>query len=333
MATRVPSLPCPGRVSEVGLHMSDRLLSIHHDCAFSILFCQGTMTDPSSITGTDTSYGKPNFRADLLYLADIHFDSANADLPTSAAQLVASLAYWPFPQDPLGEDPEFDAAPATVVVATEEDVKELKAAGNLARRVTTTKIQEYTLQAESKWVSQINLRLLKPLVDAEEAHLLTFQQDASWDRGLRVLSLSNPKPDVVFGLHTSTESGSPLHPEFLNSLRVGSGIRLLHSPVDGLQLVYPSVIHEAKANLGSLFFAENQLAVTAAIALALLDDLSTMSGVPFQHCVILLASQGPLWSIHLAYQDTDVKKSIVSFVFENCLSTRLTPRPCSTLFG
>lgn len=56
------------------------------------------------------------------------------------------------------------------------------------------------------------------------------------------------------------------------------------------------------------------MVVVAARALALLAELSEMSGVPHQHSIGALASAGSSWKVFVAWQDLDDKKRVVSLV-------------------
>lgn len=178
------------------------------------------------------------------------------------------------------------------------------------------------------WQTLVNIPMLQSLLQATFStdQALSFTQDSLWDVGQnRFPHLSHPKPGVAFGLAFANEGGSPLSRQLITDLVHVSGIPLTFCP-SMQRLIYPSVvILEAKSAWGLIKVAESQLAVSAARALSLLAELSKLSAVPFQHCVVLIATQGSFWKLFVAYQDLDDRATVVSTIVTQRTSIELTP--------
>ena len=116
-----------------------------------------------------------------------------------------------------------------------------------------------------------------------------------------------PKPGHGFGFAYNDDAKDCLSKRTLESLSSDSKIRLLFWPQRVPELVFPFCVYEAKSAMGgTIGFSENQAAVGAATAAALLSELVSLSGVTSSSCppVFLLASQGSAWTIHACISKT-----------------------------
>lgn len=260
----------------------------------------------------------PDFRGQTLHKNNnVLFEVYGTPTPAPASQLIDLLAHWPESASRDIEQSVEPCVPPLDLSAPIEEGTELQAATDLARQLPTLEVALSEQVNQAKWLNDINAVILGPLKYAARAHikLLSSSQADMWNQGHSWAdSLTNPKPDLAFGLAISDEQSSPLSSKILAALEASSSVRLTYTPVAEDYLIFPSVIHEAKSSKNAIFWAENQLAVGAARALALLGELSTLSGVAFQHCVILIATQGAMWKFFVAYQDEDIHKRLVSIL-------------------
>lgn len=270
----------------------------------------------SSATGSTRVTGS-DFYAKRLSPANIEFEELDYPTPEYVAGVIAFLAHWPRSSN--------TQQPAQ---ASNPEQTELRNATALAQQVPRGRTAALFAQYKYAWMDLLYKVLLDPLVQAASAFPpeLSFSRDLSWTEGPSRANLPNPQPDLAFGLALSGDASSPLSKTALQSLNDPSGVQATYSPVArGFSLIYPSFIFEAKSDLGNILIAQNQLAVSAARALAMLNELSSLSRMPFQHCVILAATQGTMWRLHVAYQDLTSPHQIVSTFAVDCTSTLLTP--------
>ncbi|PWN31224.1 uncharacterized protein FA14DRAFT_30312 [Meira miltonrushii] len=78
--------------------------------------------------------------------------------------------------------------------------------------------------------------------------------------------------------------------------------RITFSPSQMQDIIYPAFIYEAKSDKNPILWAENQVAVGAARALGLLDELAELSGKPYIPYIVAATSAGAQWQFHLAYR-------------------------------
>lgn len=270
---------------------------------------------------TSSARSRPSGIQDLATRQDldptVRFEPYGTATPETASQLISLLAHWPYvsPDDLMIGDQDF-VTPFSPDVPSDQELAELRVAADLARTVGSARIEMCSDVEEAIWQSIVNLPMLQPFLGSSfnPGDPLVFAQDALWTAGHdRFPYLSNPKPDVSFGLAFANEDGSPLSSSFIKGLVDMSGIPLTYCPTTR-QMLYPSIIVEAKSSWQPMKHAENQLALSATRALTLLAELSKLSEVPFQHCVVLVATQGSFWRLFVAYQDLDARGTVVSII-------------------
>lgn len=282
----------------------------------------------TSITDTsrDTSPRLSSFRDVTLPRANIEFESFGTVVPTTtpASQLLALLSHWPLvQQDELYGSVINFASPLVQHTPTDEEILELRAAADLASCISTTSIEASVSETEDSWLRSIYSVLLDPLfqVAFPKGRLLSCSQNLTWLNGQdREGILGDPKPNLAFGLLYAGEKDSPISKRSMSKLRD----RLTYSPVSKMNVIYPSVILETKSPEEAIIWAENQLAVGAARALSLLAELSSLSALPHQHCVILIATSGSTLKVFVAYQDLGIEKEVVNLICDPCPPTLLT---------
>ena len=119
--------------------------------------------------------------------------------------------------------------------------------------------------------------------------------------------LSCAKPGRGFGFAEFMDEGDALSRDTLDDLSTDPRVRLIYSPQHVSELIFPFCVYEAKSAIGgTLLFAENQAAVGAATAATLFSELAKLSDAAASSIppVIMLASSGPLWSIHVCFAKT-----------------------------
>lgn len=276
---------------------------------------RGAVSASSRAETTDYAEAS-DFRAKTLSQAKIRFEDYGFSTPEHISQLIAMLTHWPRRTE---QQHEASATTLTLPIPRDEEI-ELQRAADLAEKVNKETILDFVMHPKPNWFSEINTVLLGPLRSAAWPHLgqLSLCQRDAWTQTTsQVDCLPNPAPDFAIGLARELDQDSPLSEEGLQLLD-DSGIELAYSALDENFFIYPAFIHEARCPSGSLFHAENQLAVSAARALAMLNELSSLSRMPFQHCVVLAAAQGSMWQLYVAYQEVGASRRIVSIFAVNC---------------
>lgn len=267
----------------------------------------------SHTDGTDAYSVDGLFRDWTLKPAHVEFVDFEAVSPAPTSALIAHLAHFPYLPILSEKHDEQNARLLSSANLSTEEIDEVSAAILYARKVPTRTFRGLRYSNESKWQVAVNHIMLEALICDSARDQLQFHANERWNQGLeRTATLPEASPDIAVGLAFADVNDDPLDILVLDSLSNASGIRLVYSPSEQDALIYPSVVYKAKSTIPLLHDAENEVAVGATRALALLDELTCLSEVPHQHCVVLLASAGELWKVYVAYQDSDVNKTIVS---------------------
>lgn len=251
---------------------------------------------------------RSEFRETRLAEANVWFEPYQSLTPSPAADLIALLSHWPWPHPTMDEE-----EPLSPSCLSEEDAVEMRAAIKDAQNVPTNRIDNLCLENASKWNSEVNWKLLRQ-------HMPLFggpfrdQLGAKWTEGNSLCdgNLFQTKPDFCCGL--ASEASEALAEDILLTLSSAPDIKLVSSPFPLYQrkAIYPSVIQKGCSNTSSILRAENVAAVGVARALGLLAQLSEKSKVPYQHCVLAIASAGSRWSLYVAYRTLDNRPVVVS---------------------
>lgn len=219
-----------------------------------------------------------------------------------ASELIAYLSHWSWRYNGIDEVAINESS------LGEDEKLELKVAVASAKAVDRKVIHRCSCRNKARWMRLVNNVVLSTFFEAEEQELLSISERLLWTEGEPTESfpgVHNPRPDFAFGL-TDSPSNSITSSQ-LFALDTAPGIRLEYSPCREDFVIYPSVVYEAVSDMGVLLSAENKAAVGAARALTLLSELSRLSEVPHQHCVVAITSAGDQWKVHVAYQaDGDV---------------------------
>jgi len=152
--------------------------------------------------------------------------------------------------------------------------------------------------------------------------LLHNREDELWDAPVELLQgegspLSMPKPDYSFGLSIDKSTPFPtalmdprsapvLSDAFLTHLQVTTRLQpwLATGIVD---MVFPCIIHEAKSDSSTLFFAENRVAGAAAKALIVLEQLCLAASSEIRLPVTAFCSQGYNWEVWVSFRGSNQK--------------------------
>ena len=183
------------------------------------------------------------------------------------------------------------------------------------------------------------------------------RENELWDAPIELLQgegspLSTPKPDYSFGLAIDRSGPFPtalmdpqsapvLSDAFLSHLQVTTRLQpwLATGIVD---MVFPCIIHEAKSDSSTLFFAENQVAGAAAKALIVLEELCSAASSEIRLPVIGFCSQGYNWEVWVAFRGSNRKivshskeslvESFISFMSNSLPCYSSLANKCSLLF-
>lgn len=233
-------------------------------------------------------------------------------------KLIALLAHWPWPHPTIDE-----TQPLPTSSLTDDEIGEMLIATDRARQLDTTVITACTFCTEAQWRTDVNCIVLRTLKDPRvppENPTLTKVQKSVWLEG-QDLGLApgpyNPVPDYSFGLtFDSLTSDEALTESKLFALRTDKDVRLTFCPTECDSYVYPAIIYEGKADTVVIGHAENQVAVSAARALGLLNQLTDLSRVPHSHCVLAIASAGAQWVLYVAFREAESVPSVVSMALK-----------------
>lgn len=282
----------------------------------------------SSVSSYD-GHSLHSFREKLLR-AKIDFDDHLHRLtpPPHVSELIAFLIHWPLEMVISESESSLDHEDSL----TEDERHDIQAAIDSARLVSNTDINSCRGRNKAPWMRLVNNALLNPLFEAERQELLSSGEQLEWTEGginNPGYGLDNPRPDCAFGLAASwSEESDPL--SLYNLFRMGKavGTQLAFSPSLLEWIVFPAVIYEAGDSRTCSMALENKAAVGAARALSLLEELSRLSEVPYQHCVVVVISSGSSWDFHVAYREEDY---VVSLTSEAQLSDPANPvtGPCA----
>lgn len=151
-----------------------------------------------------------------------------------------------------------------------------------------------------------------------------------------------PKPDYSFGLAVNDDADSPiptaridprtapvLSDAFLSHVQVALGLQpwLAKGVTD---MIFPCVIHEAKSDSSTLFFAENKAAGAAAKAVIVQERLCSAASTEICLPVTAFCSQGYNWEVWVAFRSP--KEKIVSWL-DQALGFISFPASCSFFFS
>lgn len=200
--------------------------------------------------------------------------------------------------------------------------EEIRSAIALARLIDEEAVEQCSLEHEREWMREVNEVVLRVLIKGKLSRELSVNSDYLWTEGRHLMrqsseALHDPKPDFAFGLRSTdavTEvNSSHLSTSILNRLQDSARVRLTYSPSQRRDIVYPAIIYEGKSDTNPIVWAENQVAVGAARALGILQELSDLSGIPTHHVVIAIASSGSEWRFYVCSKVND--DAIVSIVY------------------
>lgn len=202
-----------------------------------------------------------------------------------------------------------------------EEQEDLRSAINSSLQIDETSIEFCMFEHEREWMREVNEVALRDLIKGKSRRQLTSTSDYLWTQGRQLMGMSSetlhdPKPDFAFGLrpYEGSAQTEPLSKNVLNILHDSPRFGLTFSPSQKQDIVYPGIIYEGKSDTSPIVWAENLVAVGVARALALLQELNTLSGMWRQHCVLAITSAGPEWKFHIACRTED----------DNIVSTMIT---------
>lgn len=265
-------------------------------------------SNPSHVSYS--SAASVSFRIHSLQQANIIFQSYDDECPREILALRTNLSEWP---SELRVCTKFDEMEQVAISKAEGDTTQVHTAVARARQITDRTLDRCSLQHERVWMRSVNERVLHDLIHAVSSDELSSTEDYLWTEGRHLMgpnaeTLHDPKPDFAFGLAAAIEhepgrkSTECLDWDFLNFLKLSSSYRITFSPSQMQDIIYPAFVYEAKSDKNPIIWAENQVAVGAARALGLLDELAELSGKPYIPCIVAATSAGAQWQFHLAYR-------------------------------
>jgi len=271
-------------------------------------------SNPSHVSYS--SAASASFRLRTLRRAEIGFGTLESECPEEISTFRAQLAHWP---DAFHSMTKFEEMSDGAQTLTPQYRDEVAKAVNMAQCIADHTISNCTLQHERVWMRSVNEPALQDLINETGLGRLSSTEDYLWTEGRHLMgfnaeSLHDPKPDFAFGLHAETNSGGrspkawePLSERVLDLLHQSSSCSLTFSPSQMQDIVYPALIFEAKSDKNSIVWAENQVAVGATRALALLSELLDLAELPALPYILAVTSAGPQWQFHLAYKTLDTR--------------------------
>ncbi|PWN86696.1 hypothetical protein FA10DRAFT_270064 [Acaromyces ingoldii] len=265
-----------------------------------------------------SSAASASFRIKSLKRAGILFTPSGAPCPEEIAVVRDVLISCPRQLRACNNIAEVE----TLVPQLEQPhADDFRRAVKSAKSLPNSKIDECALQHERVWMRVVNEVILHELIDAKSARELTSTEDYLWTEGRHLIvssaeSLHDPKPDFAFGIAPKNASQAEdkddntvtFDDTMLDALHRSVSSALTYSPSQMQDICYPCIVYEAKSDKNPILWAENQVAVGAARALALLSELAELSAMSFTPCIVALTSAGSQWNMHLAYvgQDSEV---------------------------
>ncbi|PWN31358.1 uncharacterized protein FA14DRAFT_96448 [Meira miltonrushii] len=268
-------------------------------------------SNPSHVSYS--SAASVSFRVHSLQQASITFQSYDDECPGEILALRTNLSRWP---SALRVCTHFDEIEQVAISTAGGDSTQICSAVARARQITDRSLDRCSLQHERVWMRSVNERVLHDLIHAVSSDELSSTEDYLWTEGRHLMgpnaeSLHDPKPDFAFGLaaviehKTGYNNTDCLDWDLMNLMKLSSSYRITFSPSQMQDIIYPAFVYEAKSDKNPIVWAENQVAVGAARALGLLDELAELSGKPYIPCIVAATSAGAQWQFHLAYRTGD----------------------------
>lgn len=271
---------------------------------------------PSNPSGVSNSAANSvRFRQRILSKAGIYFHLGIEEMPASAQTLSTYITAF---DDNLDRCRTLSEVRQNLSDPSMQKYEDYQEALERAARLRDQDVSRCSMQHERRWMMKVNEPVLQLFEDGVSEGLLSVNSDYEWANGRDLMhdrrdELNNPKPDMAYGLAAAVKDKSPNRADWdplsisvLEELACDPAIRLIYSPSEREDIIFPALIYEAKSDSNPILWAENQAAVGAARALAILEDLRRVSGLGEESArptVVCLASAGPLWRVFIAMSE------------------------------